>query len=409
MIKQSEALSTFLELIAIDSKSNPNSQTVPSTKGQLNVRDYIEKKLRDLNLNVITGENGYIYSKIPSNCDKKTPKIGFIAHMDTAPDLSGTCINPQIIKNYDGQDIKLNDEYVLSANDFTELPNYAGKTLITTDGTTLLGCDDKGGITAILTACEYLVNHPELKHGEISIGFTPDEEIGRGADLFSVETFDADFAYTIDGGEIGELQYENFNAASFELNIKGRNVHPGMALNKMINAMTLGQQFDRSLPNQRPENTSGYEGFYLLTSFNGTVDEANLSYIIRDHSTELFESRKNIMISLVEKLDLEYPKATFSYKITDSYYNMAQKVEENPQIMELAKKAFEKVGVEPKVEPIRGGTDGSRLSFMGLPTPNIFTGGHNFHGRFEYTVLESMVKATEIIVQIALIGAENEN
>lgn len=410
MIKNKDIIESFTKYVQINTQSDPNSTTCPSTKIQFDLANILVQDLKNIGFDEVElDDNGYIFAKIKSNIDKKVPTVGFLAHMDTAPDLSGNNVLPKVINNYDGNDIYLNEKYKLSPTDFPEMKNYINKTLITTDGNTLLGGDDKAGITAIIESCKYLIANPSIKHGDIMIGFTPDEEIGRGANLFDVEKFGADFAYTIDGGEIGELQYQNFNAASFSLQILGRNVHPGTAKNKMIDSIKIGREFDHDVPNERPYNTSDYEGFYMLSNFTGTIDETNLHYIIRDHDELKFKQRKQLLINLVEHYQNTYPDSVLNFTIEDSYYNMEKMITPHPHIMNIAKLAFEKANVVAKVTPIRGGTDGSRLSYMGLPTPNIFTGGHNFHGRFEYAVVESIAKASEIIINIANLVSDYED
>lgn len=394
----------FLEYVKVDTTSNANSASCPSTEIQFDLANIIVKDLELLGLKDISlDENGYIMATLPSNCNENIPTIGFIAHIDTAPSFNGTSVNPRIIENYSGEDIVLNskDNIIMSLKDFPELSSYAGQNLIVTDGTTLLGADDKAGIVEILTAIKYLNEHPEIKHGTIKIGFTPDEEIGRGANHFDVEKFCAEFAYTVDGGELGELEYENFNAASVKVKITGRNIHPGSSKNKMINSILIGMELNSLLPvDQRPEYTEHYEGFFLLTDIKGDVEHTEMEYIIRDHSMEKFNTKKNLMTSSIEFLENKYPDARIKIEIKDSYYNMKEKIEPVYHIIELAKKSMEDVGVVPKIKPIRGGTDGARLSFKGLPCPNIFTGGHNFHGKFEYISVQSMEKAVQVIVKI---------
>ncbi|WMM24912.1 peptidase T [Tissierella sp. MB52-C2] len=391
----------FKSYIAIDTKSDENSSTCPSTKGQLELGALLAKELQELGLeDVKQDENGYIYATLKSNMDTKVPTIGFIAHLDTSPDLDGKCENPKIF-TYEGGDIKLNDQYSITEKEFPFIKDLVGKELITTDGTTLLGADDKAGIAAIIDAMEYLINHPEIKHGDIKIGITPDEEIGRGADLFDVKGFNADFAYTVDGGPVGELEYENFNAASVKIEIQGKNVHPGTAKNIMINSARIAMEIDNMLPaNQKPEYTEGYEGFYLLTELNGTVDYTVATYIIREHCKEKFEKMKEDFRKIVNFLNDKYGNI-IKIEIKDSYYNMKEKVEPHMEIIELAKKSMIDIGIEPMIQPIRGGTDGARLSYMGLPCPNLFTGGYNFHGRFEFIPTESMKLASKLIVKIA--------
>ena len=390
----------FKGYIAIDTKSDENSETCPSTKGQLELGKLVVEELKDLGLSdVKQDENGYVYATLKSNIDKKVPTIGFIAHFDTSPDLDGKCTNPQIIQ-YEGGDIKLNDKYSLTEKEFPALKDLVGQELITTDGTTLLGADDKAGIAAIIDAMEYLIKNPDIKHGDIKIGFTPDEEIGRGADLFDVGGFGADFAYTVDGGPIGELEYENFNAASVKIEIQGKNVHPGTAKDIMVNSIKIGMEIEQLLPKaQAPEHTEGYEGFYLLDEFNGIVDYTVMSYIIRDHSMEKFEQKKELFKDIVNFLNKKYGDI-ITIEITDSYYNMKEKIEPHMEIIDLAAKSMRELGIEPNIKPIRGGTDGAQLSYKGLPCPNIFTGGYNFHGRFEFIPTESMKLASRLIVKI---------
>ena len=394
----------FLKYIAFDTRSNPDSDTNPSTVKQFELAKELECELENLGLkNIKLTDKCYLYATLPSNSDKKLPTIGFISHIDTAPDTSGENVKAQIIENYDGNDIVLNKpkNIILSPKDFPELKKYIGQTLITTDGTTLLGADDKAGVASIMAAIEYLVNHPEIKHGTVKIAFTPDEEIGRGADHFDTNFFKADFAYTVDGGEIGELEFENFNAASLNVTIKGRNVHPGTAKNQMINSINIAHEFHSMLPNiKRPEHTTGYEGFYHLMNISGTVDETKMSYIIRDHDRKKFEDMKKHVEAVTDLLNKSHHKEIISVEIKDSYYNMREKIEPVFHIVETAKQAMTEAQIKPKIKPIRGGTDGSRLSYMGLPCPNIFTGGHNFHGIYEYISLNSMYKAVEVIVNI---------
>lgn len=391
----------FKRYIAVDTKSDADSETVPSTRGQLELGKLLVKELNELELeNVKQDDNGYIYAELPSNIDKEVPTIGFIAHLDTSPDLDGKVSNPQIV-DYEGGDIKLNDQYSLTVDKFPALAELKGKTLITTDGTTLLGADDKAGIAEIVTALDYLISNPEIKHGTIKVGFTPDEEIGRGADHFEVEAFGADFAYTLDGGPLGELQYENFNAAAVDLKIQGKNVHPGTAKNLMVNSIKIAMELDSMLPAAEvPEHTAGYEGFYLLNEIEGSVDYTTLDYIIRDFSREEFENKKAYLQEVVDFLNNKYGEA-IEVKIEDSYYNMKEKIEPHFEIIKLAKKSMENLGIKADIKPIRGGTDGARLSYMGLPTPNLFAGGYNFHGRFEFIPVENMKTAAELIVKIA--------
>lgn len=395
----------FKRYIAIDTRSDESSDTVPTSKKQLELAKLLKKELDKFELNDVKMDgNGYVYASLKSNIDKKVPTIGFIAHMDTSPDAPGKCVNPQIF-TYKGGDIRLNDEYSIREKDFPFIKELVGKELITTDGTTLLGADDKAGIAAIMNAVQYLVNNEDIKHGDIKIGFTPDEEVGKGADLFDVEGFGADFAYTIDGGPLGELQYENFNAASVDIDIQGRNVHPGSAKNIMVNSLRIASEIENMLPSdQKPEYTKDYEGFFLLMEIIGVVDKTNMKYIIRDHSMERFEIKKDLIRSVVGFLNKKYGHI-IELNIKDSYYNMKEKIEPHIDIVELAKRSMEDLGIKPIIEPIRGGTDGARLSYMGLPTPNIFTGGYNFHGRFEFIPTESMDLASKTILKII----ENNN
>ncbi len=399
----------FLNYVKIETTSDENSPTCPSTKNQLEFAKQIANELKEIGLEEVeVDENGYVMATCPANTNKDLPVIGFIAHMDTSPDMSGKNVNPKIVKNYDGKDIELNKEagIVLSPSDFPELLDNIGLDLITTDGTTLLGADDKAGIAEILTAMEYLISHPELPHGKIRIAFTPDEEIGRGADLFDVKKFGASFAYTLDGGPIGELEYENFNAASAKITIQGRNVHPGSAKGKMVNSALVAMELNSMLPvNERPEFTEKYEGFYHLTNISGTVENTTISYIIRDHSRELFENKKILLQEIVDFLNKKYGDI-ITLEVKDSYYNMKEMIEPKMFIVDLAKEAMENVGIIPKIQPIRGGTDGARLSFMGLPCPNIFTGGFNFHGKYEYIPIQSMEKAVETVLEIIRLSTE---
>lgn len=392
----------FLEYVKIDTKSDTTTGTTPSTKGQLVLADILAKELKEIGLNDVTiSEYGYVYATLEKNCNKNIPTIGFIAHMDTAPDYSGNDVNPQIVKNYDGGDIKLNEDTVLSPKFSPELKNYIGKTLITTDGTTLLGADDKAGIAEIMTAVEYLINHPEIEHGDIKIGFTPDEEIGEGADHFDVKYFGADFAYTLDGGAIGELEYENFHAAGVKVDIKGVNVHPGYAKNKMVNSITIANEFASMVPaDEVPEKTSGYEGFYHLIELNGTVENTSMQYIIRDFFDDTFVKRQEKLKEIEKTLNNKYGEGIVTVDIKEQYRNMKEMVEPVMHIVDNAKKAMEDAEVTPEIRPIRGGTDGARLSYMGLPTPNIFTGGENFHGKYEYIAIESMEKAVQVVLNI---------
>ena len=395
-------LDKFLRYVAVDTMSDPESETQPSSAKQFDLLRMLRDELEAMGIKAELDEFGYVMATIPSNIDKEVPAIGFIAHVDTSPDASGKDVKPQIIENYQGGDVMLNAEkdIVLKVSDFPEMQNYIGKTLITTDGTTLLGADDKGGVAAIMYAAQYLMEHPEVKHGDIKIGFTPDEEVGRGVVKFDVKKFGAKYAYTIDGGEIGELEYENFNAAGAKIRIQGANIHPGYAKDKMINSMQIAMELNAMLPvNQRPEFTCGYEGFFLLTEIKGTVEETSMQYIIRDHDRAKFEEKKELLKAVVEYLNKKHNNAV-TLEMKDQYYNMRQEVEPHYFIVEKAIKAIEMAGIKPKVQPIRGGTDGANLSFMGLPCPNIFAGGHNFHGKYEYVPLESMEKASEVILNI---------
>ncbi|WP_039656282.1 peptidase T [Clostridium tyrobutyricum] len=394
----------FLRYIVVDTRSSEESNTVPTTKKQLNLGKKLVQELKQIGIeNANLDENGYVMAFLAGNTNKKVPAVGFISHMDTSPEISGENVKPNIVTNYDGSDIVLNSDknIVLSTKDFPEIKNYIGETIITTDGNTLLGADDKAGVAEIMTAVEYLVNHPEIKHGDIKIGFTPDEEVGKGPDYFDVKKFNAEFAYTIDGGQIGELEFENFNAASAKVKIKGRNVHPGYAKDKMINSMFIAAEFIGMLPkNEVPEATEGYEGFYHLVSINGGVEETELYYIIRDFDSDNFEKRKKFMLNSMKLLNKKYGGGVVSIAVKDQYRNMKEKIEPVKYIVDIAYEAIKQASVKPEIVPIRGGTDGARLSFMGLPTPNIFTGGHNFHGRYEYIPVFAMEKAVEVIVNI---------
>ena len=402
-------LDRFLRYIAIDTQADPNSESQPSAARELNLSRLLCDELTAMGVQAELDEYGYVMATIPSNCGKDVPAIGFIAHVDTAPDAAGACTNPQIISNYDGSDIPLKgvEGLALTVSDFPEMLAYKGQTLITTDGTTLLGADDKAGVAEIMDAVQYIVNHPEFKHGEIKIGFTPDEEIGRGVVKFDVAKFGAKYAYTMDGGAIGELEYENFNAAGATVKIQGRNIHPGYAKGKMLNAILIGMELNALLPvDQRPEYTTGYEGFYHIIGFNGTVEEATFSYIIRDHDMSLYEEKKAYMRKCVDFINEKYGAGTATVEIKHQYYNMRKEVEPHYHIVEKAKLAMEMEGIVPNIKPIRGGTDGANLSFMGLPCPNIFAGGHNFHGKMEFVPLESMEKASKVILNIISLYAE---
>ena len=394
----------FLEYVAFCTTSDENTGLTPSTPGQMVFARYLVDELKNIGLaDAAVDENGYVFATLPATTDAPKPTIGFIAHMDTSPDMSGKHIQPRIVSNYDGGDIVLNaeDDCVLSPKQFPELTQYVGQDLIVTNGRTLLGADDKAGIAEIVNAVEFLLQHPEIEHGKVRIAFTPDEEIGQGPHHFDVAKFAADWAYTMDGGEIGELEYENFNAASAKVTVKGRNVHPGYAKHKMLNSMRVAQQFVGMLPRlETPEHTDGYEGFYHLVGINGNVEQTVLTYIIRDHDRTRFESRKDEMRHLVKKINAEYGEGTVAVELKDQYYNMREKIEPVMHIIDLAVQAMERAGVKPNVRPIRGGTDGAQLSFMGLPCPNIFAGGHNFHGRYEFVPIQSMQKASEVILNI---------
>lgn len=393
----------FLKYVSFPTTSDENTGVTPSTPGQMVLAQYIRQELIDMGMqDVDLDERGYLMATLPANTDGK-PVIGFIAHMDTAPDASGENIRPRIVKNYDGQDILLNEDQhiVLETAKYPEILRYKGQDIIVTDGTTLLGADDKAGVAEIITACEYLLAHPEVKHGKIRIGFTPDEEIGQGADHFDVKKFGCDFAYTMDGGAVGELEYENFNAASCKVIIRGVNVHPGYGYRKMKNAILIAQDWlDRMPKHETPAQTQGYEGFFHIIALQGTVEEATLSFIIRDHDRQRFEERKDLMTQLAVAFNEQYGKGTVEVQLRDQYYNMREKVEPVRHIVTLVEKAMKEVGVTPKVQPIRGGTDGARLSFEGLPCPNIFAGGENFHARFEYLPIQSMEKAYQVILKI---------
>lgn len=399
----------FIKYAKIDTQSDENNTQTPSTQKQFDLAREVEREMIEMGLeDVSLDENCYLMATLPANIDKTVPTIGFVAHFDTSPDMSGKDVNPRIVEKYDGKDIVLNKEQniIMSPNDFPELLKFVGDDLIVTDGTTLLGADDKAGIAEIMNAMQYLIDHPEIKHGKIRIGLTPDEEIGRGADKFDVEKFGAEWAYTMDGSEIGELEYENFNAAAAKITIQGRNVHPGYSKNKMINALHVASELVQILPvNERPEFTEKYEGFFHLIGINGTVDEATVTYIIRDHSMDIFETRKKQMQQAVEYLNTRYDNR-LALEMRDQYYNMREKIEPVMHIIDVAHRAMEEVGVTPIVKPIRGGTDGARLSFMGLPCPNIFAGGMNFHGRFEFLPIRALEKASEVVVKIAELVAK---
>ena len=410
MIEKQHLINRFVSYVTVDTESDPTSESTPSTEKQWDLANALVEELKSIGMQEVSiDENAYIMATLPSNSEKKLPVIGFISHFDTSPDFTGANVKPQIIENYDGNDIILNKEQniILSPSYFEDLLLYKGQTLITTDGNTLLGADDKAGITEIISAMEYLINHPEIKHGTIKVGFTPDEEIGRGAHKFDVKKFGADWAYTMDGSQVGELEYENFNAAGAVVTVKGKIVHPGYAKGKMINSMYIATQFINSLPQlETPEHTEGREGFFHLHNMAGAVEETKLHYIIRDHDRLHFEARKNVINKLAEDLNTQYGREVITIEIKDQYFNMREKIEPVMHIVSIAEKAMVKANIKPLVKPIRGGTDGSQLSYMGLPCPNIFAGGHNFHGRYEYVPLESMQKAIEVIVNIAQLVAE---
>jgi tripeptide aminopeptidase len=412
MIEKQNLIDRFISYVTVDTESDPESNTTPSTAKQWDLANALVDELKAIGMeDVSIDEHAYIMATLPSNVDHDVPVIGFISHFDTSPDFTGANVNPQIIDDYDGNDIILNQEknIVLSPKEFDDLLMYKGKTLITTDGTTLLGADDKAGIAEIISAMEYLINHPEIKHGKIRVGFTPDEEVGRGAHKFDVEKFGADWAYTMDGSQVGELEYENFNAAGAVVKIQGKIVHPGYAKGKMINSMYIATEFLNSLPRlETPEHTEGREGFFHLHTIEGTVDSTKLQYIIRDHDKTHFEARKEVMRKLANELNSQYGKELITVEIKDQYFNMREKIEPVMHIVDIAEEAMKMAGIEPLIKPIRGGTDGSQLSYMGLPCPNIFAGGHNFHGRYEYVPVESMQKAIEVIVNIAQITASKK-
>lgn len=411
MIEKQHIIDRFVRYIKIDTESDPNSDTTPSTKKQWDLANLLAEELKEIGMEDVTiDENAYIMATLPSNVSHPVPVIGFISHFDTSPDFTGANVNPQIIENYDGKDIVLNkgQNIILSPEYFEDLLMYKGQTLITTDGTTLLGADDKAGITEIVSAMEYLIKHPEIKHGKIRVGFTPDEEIGRGAHKFDVKKFGAEWAYTMDGSQVGELEYENFNAAGAVVSVKGKIVHPGYAKGKMINSMYIATDYINSLPRlESPEHTEDREGFFHLHNIHGTVDETKLQYIIRDHDRDHYEARKEMMQYLADELNDQHEEEVVTVEIKDQYFNMREKIEPVMHIVKIAEQAMKQVGIEPIIKPIRGGTDGSQLSFMGLPCPNIFAGGHNFHGRYEYVPVESMQKAVEVIVKIAQLTAKD--
>ncbi|WP_346216684.1 peptidase T [Caldifermentibacillus hisashii] len=405
-----ELIKRFTTYVKIDTQSNEDSQTCPSTPEQWDLLNLLVDELKEIGMEEVTiDENGYVFATLPANTNKQVPTIGFLAHVDTATDFTGKNVKPQIVENYDGGDVILNKELgiVLSPEAFPSLKNYKGQTLITTDGTTLLGADDKAGVAEIMTAMNYLIQHPEIKHGKVRVAFTPDEEIGRGPHKFDVNRFGAKYAYTMDGGPLGELQYESFNAAAAKITIKGNNIHPGSAKGKMVNSIKIGMELNQQLPvREAPEYTEGYEGFYHLLSFHGDVEKTELYYIIRDHDRQKFEAKKENLVKIVDQLRQKYGEDTIGLKLEDQYYNMREKIEPVKEVFENAKEAMERLDITPVIEPIRGGTDGSQLSYMGLPTPNIFAGGENMHGKYEFVSVETMMKATEVIVEIAKIFEE---
>ncbi len=410
MIDKQHLIDRFKSYVIIDTQSDPNTETTPSSDKQWDLANALVTELKQIGMEDVTIDaHAYIMATLPANVDENVPVIGFVSHFDTSPDFTGANVNPQLIENYDGGDIVLNEteNIVLSPAEFDDLLLYKGQTLITTDGTTLLGADDKAGIAEIISAMEYLIDHPEIKHGKIRVGFTPDEEIGRGAHKFDVDKFGAEWAYTMDGSRVGELEYENFNAAGAVVTIKGKIVHPGDAKDKMVNSMYIATDFINSLPRmETPEHTQGRQGFFHLYSIKGEVDGTRLQYIIRDHDQVHFEERKEMITKLVSELNAQYGEDRISVELKDQYFNMREKIEPVMHIVDIAEEAMKQVGIEPIIKPIRGGTDGSQLSFMGLPCPNIFAGGHNFHGRYEYVPVESMQKAIEVIVNIAQLVAK---
>lgn len=405
MINKEDIITRFKSYVTIDTQSDPESDSTPSTEKQWDLANKLVAELKEIGMNDVTlDKHAYIMATLPGNVNHEVPVIGFVSHFDTSPDYSGTGVNPQIHENYDGKAITLNadENVILSPDEFKEMRQYKGQTLITTDGTTLLGADDKAGITEIIAAMDYLIQHPEIEHGKIRIGFTPDEEIGRGAHKFDVDKFGAKWAYTMDGSQIGELQYENFNAAGAEVTFHGKIVHPGYAKDKMVNSQYIAQDFISSLPKlETPEHTEDREGFFHLMQINGGVEKTTLKYIIRDHNKEHFEARKKVMYDLAADINEQYGKEVVDLDIQDQYYNMREKVEPMKHIVDIAEKSMKAVDIKPIIKPIRGGTDGAQLSFMELPCPNIFAGGHNFHGRYEYVPVESMQKATGLIAKIA--------
>lgn len=405
---KNEIIQRFVSYVQVDTQSNENNDTCPSTPGQLTLAKMLVEELKTIGMQDVTiDDNGYVMATLPANTEKQVPVIGFLAHVDTATDFTGKNVKPKIIENYDGKEIHLNEERALSPDDFPSLSSYVGHTLITTDGTTLLGADNKAGIAEIMTAMAYLIKHPEIKHGKIRVAFTPDEEIGRGPHKFDVKAFAADYAYTVDGGPIGELQYESFNAAGVKLSFKGTNIHPGTAKGTMVNATKMAIEFHNQLPvEEAPEFTEGYEGFYHLLSFTGDVENTDLTYIIRDFDREQFEAKKAHVEKVVETLRGVYGQDRITLEMKDQYYNMREKIEPVKEIVDIAADAMKKLDIDPIISPIRGGTDGSQLSYMGLPTPNIFTGGENFHGPYEFISVDNMEKAVHVIAGIAQLFEE---
>ena len=405
MIDKQHIIDRFIKYVTIDTESDPNTPEFPSTENQWNLAKVLEKELNQIGMQEVElDKNCYIMATLPSNLNYKVPTIGFVAHIDTSPDFTGANVKPQIIENYNGKDITLNKEknIILSPDYFEDLLQYKGQTIITTDGTTLLGADDKGGVTEIVTAMEYLINHPEIKHGKIRICFTPDEEVGKGAHLFDVEKFGAKWAYTMDGSQIGELEYENFNAASAKVTITGKIVHPGYAKGKMINSILIANEYIAAVPeNEVPEKTAGYEGFFHLHDLNGNVEKTVLEYIVRDHDFSLFEKRKELLQKIASDFNKRLHQDLVKVEIKNQYFNMKEKITPVMHIVDIVEEVMKDIDITPLIKPIRGGTDGSQLSYKGLPCPNIFAGGHNFHGRFEYVPAESMIKATEVIIGIA--------
>lgn len=410
---KNDIIERFTSYVKVDTQSNEESLACPSTPGQLILLNQLVNELKNIGMTDVTiDENGYVMATLPSNTEKEVPVIGFLAHVDTATDFTGKGVNPQITEDYDGKDIVLNENLniVLSLNDFPSLSSYQGHTLITTDGTTLLGADNKAGVAEIMTAMDYLIRHPEIKHGKIRVAFTPDEEIGRGPHKFNVEAFEADFAYTVDGGPLGELEYESFNAAAAKITVKGTNIHPGTAKGKMVNSAKIAMDLHSKLPaKEAPEYTEGYEGFFHLLSIQGDVEETKLSYIIRDFDRTRFNERKALIQEITAGFQDKYGKDRILLEMNDQYYNMREKIEPVKQIVDIAYEAMKELDIEPKISPIRGGTDGSQLSYMGLPTPNIFTGGENFHGKYEFISVDNMVKATQVIIGIASLFEKKAN